>query len=102
MGWAICRKCLTWWVVVKLILNVGRRRSPVFRIASVRVICVVGLATFLVAASEPSCAVMAQGSECSEACKAAYGECYKSSHNRGPCEAQLQRCLQGCIAGKRG
>jgi hypothetical protein len=67
-----------------------------------RVPLIAALSIVLLAASQPSCSVLAQGSECSEACKAAYGECYKSHHNRGACEAQLQRCLQGCIAGKRG
>jgi hypothetical protein len=82
----------------------------VFGLSSLRITCMALLTTVLVAASEPSCAVMAQGAgqglaqgaECSEACKAAYGDCYKTHHNRGICEAQLQRCLQGCIASKRG
>jgi hypothetical protein len=74
----------------------------VLRLKTVKIALVAVLATFCLAASEPSCSVMAQGSECSDGCKAAYGDCYKNSHNRGACEAQLQRCLQGCIAGKRG
>ena len=73
-----------------------------FRFKSVQVALVALLATLCLAASEPSCQVLAQGSECSDSCKAAYGDCYKGSHNRNACEAQLQRCLQGCIAGKRG
>jgi hypothetical protein len=74
----------------------------VLRLKSVHIALVALLATLFLAASEPSCQVLAQGSECSDSCKAAYGECYKSSHNRSVCEGQLQRCLQGCIAGKRG
>jgi hypothetical protein len=38
---------------------------------------------------------------CSSGCKAAYGNCYKSTHDRGKCQVQLQRCLEGCIRGKR-
>jgi hypothetical protein len=74
----------------------------VFRFKTVQIVLVAVVATLGIAASEPSCQVMAQSSECSDGCKAAYGECYKGSHNRNACEAQLQRCLQSCIAGKRG
>ena len=56
----------------------------------------------LVSASGPGCGVLAQGMGCSEACKAAFGSCYKSTANRAACEAQLQRCLEGCIHSKRG
>jgi hypothetical protein len=38
---------------------------------------------------------------CSGGCKAAYGNCYKLTHDRGKCQGQLQRCLEGCIHGKR-
>ena len=38
---------------------------------------------------------------CSGGCKAAYGNCYKSTHDRAKCQGQLQRCLEGCIRGKR-
>jgi hypothetical protein len=37
---------------------------------------------------------------CSGGCKAAYGSCYKSTHDRAKCQGQLQRCLEGCIHGK--
>ena len=37
---------------------------------------------------------------CSSGCKAAYGSCYKSTHDRAKCQVQLQRCLEGCIRGK--
>ena len=53
-------------------------------------------------ASAPGCAVLAQGAGCSEACKAAFGSCYKSTANRAACEAQMLRCLEGCILSKRG
>lgn len=43
----------------------------------------------------------AQGS-CSEGCRAAFSACYKSTSNRAACEAQLQRCLQGCLGSKGG
>jgi hypothetical protein len=77
--------------------------KPVFGFRVLKVSFIALAATLMLSASQPSCStVFAQGSECSEACKAAYGNCYKSNHNRGVCEAQLQRCLQGCIAGKRG
>jgi hypothetical protein len=38
---------------------------------------------------------------CSSGCKAAYGNCYKSTHDRAKCQGQLQHCLEGCIRGKR-
>jgi hypothetical protein len=47
----------------------------------------------------PICGLRA--SSCSDGCKAAYGSCYKSSQDRAKCQAQLQRCLEGCIRGKR-
>jgi hypothetical protein len=56
----------------------------------------------VVTASVPTCTVFAQGSACSQSCKAAYGDCYKSTQNRSACQSQLQRCLEGCMAGKRG
>jgi hypothetical protein len=34
---------------------------------------------------------------CSSGCRAAYGACYKSTHDRSRCQVQLQRCLEGCI-----
>lgn len=52
-------------------------------------------------ASVPTCAVNAQGAGCSESCKAAFGACYKSTANRAACEAQLQRCLENCLASRR-
>ena len=38
---------------------------------------------------------------CSASCRAAYGSCYKSTQDRSRCQAQLQRCLEGCIRSKR-
>jgi hypothetical protein len=63
----------------------------------------VGIAasTLAMGASVPVCPVAAQGAGCSEGCKAAFGACYKSTANRAACEAQLQRCLQGCISARR-
>jgi hypothetical protein len=60
------------------------------------------LLALLLSASGPPCVVQAQGSGCSEACKAAFGACYKSTANRNYCEMQLQRCLEGCLSSKRG
>jgi hypothetical protein len=42
----------------------------------------------------------AQGS-CRSVCWHAYGACYKSTNNRQRCQAQLQRCLNACIRGRR-
>jgi hypothetical protein len=39
---------------------------------------------------------------CSSGCRAAYGACYKSTHDRSRCQAQLQRCLEGCIRSRHG
>ena len=62
----------------------------------------VALAALGVEASVPGCtSVFAQGSGCADSCKAAYGSCYKSTANRSACEAQLQRCLQGCLPPRR-
>jgi hypothetical protein len=52
-------------------------------------------------AAQPICTAQAQGG-CAAECRAAYGSCYKSTANRAACENQMQRCLQGCIASKRG
>lgn len=43
------------------------------------------------------CSANAQGG-CASECRAAFGDCYKSTNNRAACEAQMQRCMQGCIA----
>jgi hypothetical protein len=59
-------------------------------------IAVAMAAMLAVGAAHPDCRVAAQGN-CSNDCKAAYGSCYKASQNRAACEAQLQRCLQGCM-----
>ncbi|MBX9591542.1 MAG: hypothetical protein K2X43_19810 [Hyphomonadaceae bacterium] len=40
-------------------------------------------------------------SSCRSTCWEAYGACYKSTNNRQRCQAQLQRCLNGCIRSKR-
>jgi hypothetical protein len=69
-----------------------------------KVLAVVGgvLVGGIVTAAVPTCTAFAQGSGCSQSCKAAYGDCYKSTQNRSACQTQLQRCLEGCIASKRG
>ncbi len=68
---------------------------------AVVIIAGVALAALGLDASAPGCSVLAQGSGCADSCRAAYGSCYKSTANRGACEAQLQRCLQGCIPARR-
>jgi hypothetical protein len=72
---------------------VRRRRNML--IASAALFAAVGLAVLTV----PPCVVRAEAS-CSEGCKAAYGSCYKKSQDRSKCQAQLQRCLEGCIKSK--
>jgi hypothetical protein len=42
----------------------------------------------------------AQGS-CRSSCWEGYGACYKATNSRQRCQAQLQRCLNGCIRSKR-
>jgi len=44
--------------------------------------------------------VLAQAS-CRSACWEGYGACYKATNSRQRCQAQLQRCLNGCIRSKR-
>jgi hypothetical protein len=56
----------------------------------------------LLSASGPTCGVFAQSTGCSDQCRAAFGACYKATANRAACETQLQRCLDGCHAAKRG
>jgi hypothetical protein len=38
---------------------------------------------------------------CRANCWESYGACYKSTADRQRCQAQLQRCLNGCIRSKR-
>ncbi len=64
--------------------------------------CTAVLLALMLSASGPTCGVQAQGSGCSDNCKAAFGACYKSTANRAYCEMQLQRCLDGCLSSKRG
>ena len=71
-----------------------------------RIIALAGLLVALAVAGAtlPACGVNAQGTPtgaCADACKAAYGACYKKTLNREPCMMQLHRCLQGCDAQKR-
>jgi hypothetical protein len=47
----------------------------------------------------PVCGLRA--ASCADGCRAAYGSCYKSSQDRAKCQAQLQRCLEGCIRSRR-
>jgi hypothetical protein len=65
------------------------------------IVAALAAVTLLLGATVPDC-VQAQGGGCVEGCRAAYGDCYRSTSNRAACEAQLQRCMQGCIASKRG
>jgi hypothetical protein len=62
-----------------------------------------GAIGFLVALwmAVPWCAAPVQANSCTANCRAAYGSCYKSSQDRARCQAQLQRCLEGCIRSKR-
>lgn len=68
-------------------------RSLARAIAAAVLMSVVGASTAL-------CPVSAQGT-CSDTCKSAYGTCYRTTSNRTACEAEYQRCLQGCISSKR-
>jgi hypothetical protein len=65
-------------------------------IISAAIYLAVGVAAWLL----PTCVADAEGS-CSSNCKAAYGNCYKKSQDRSKCQAQLQRCLEGCIRSRR-
>jgi hypothetical protein len=56
----------------------------------------------VLSASGPTCGSVAQGTGCSDNCRAAFGACYKATANRAACELQLQRCLDNCHAAKRG
>jgi hypothetical protein len=59
------------------------------------------LAAAMMMLAGSSVAPCAQGSGCVDSCRAAYGSCYKATSNREACQAQMQRCMQGCIASKR-
>jgi hypothetical protein len=43
----------------------------------------------------------AQKNSCRQSCWHAYGACYKATDSRARCQAQLKRCLDGCIGQKR-
>ncbi len=43
----------------------------------------------------------AQNNSCRQACWHTYGACYKATSSRARCQAQLKRCLDGCIRRKR-
>lgn len=64
------------------------------------IVVLAALAMLLGAAmlSEP---VAAQSNSCRQACWHAYGACYKATSSRARCQAQLKRCLDGCIRRKR-
>jgi hypothetical protein len=55
------------------------------------------LGALLVPAALLLVAPAAAQNACSSGCRAAYGACYKSTHDRSRCQVQLQRCLEGCI-----
>jgi len=71
--------------------EVGRMRPPRRRLAA----ALLGL-SFLAALGVWPARAHAQNA-CSSGCRAAYGACYKSTHDRSRCQVQLQRCLEGCI-----
>ena len=71
--------------------EVGRMRRPRRRLAA----ALLGLSLLAAVGVWPS-RVHAQNA-CSSGCRAAYGACYKSTHDRSRCQVQLQRCLEGCI-----
>jgi hypothetical protein len=69
--------------------------------SALRLLAIAALGALL-SASGPTCGVQAQGPSCSDQCRAAFGACYKATANRAACELQLQRCMDGCHASKRG
>jgi hypothetical protein len=71
------------------------------RAKGLSIVALLAVVASLAAAATPICSAQAQGG-CAAECRAAYGSCYKSTANRAACESQMQRCLQGCIASKRG
>jgi hypothetical protein len=75
---------------------VTRSRNMLIVAAAVLIAVVGGLAVL----TWTPCSANAEGS-CSTSCKAAYGSCYKKSQDRSKCQAQLQRCLEGCIRSRR-
>jgi hypothetical protein len=60
-----------------------------------------GLAMVLAGSAVAPCDVRAQDGGCVTGCRSAYADCYRSTSNRAACEAQMQRCMQGCISSKR-
>jgi len=65
-------------------------------VASVALFLALALAGLLLL---PVCGLRA--ASCADGCRAAYGSCYKSTQDRAKCQAQLQRCLEGCIRSRR-
>jgi hypothetical protein len=70
------------------------------RLNAAALVAVLALALLLGGDGRGPCPAGAQGG-CTAECRAAFGECYKATNNRSACEAQMQRCMQGCIASKR-
>jgi hypothetical protein len=75
-----------------------------------------GLALFGLASAEPvsrlvstarplapqgASLVRVQGEACTEACRRDHSACMISEKGSPNCNIRLQRCLQGCLAGKR-
>lgn len=45
--------------------------------------------------------IVAQNNSCASACQAAHNRCRVETKGSPKCDEERQRCLQGCIAGKR-
>jgi hypothetical protein len=82
--------------------GIGREARMTVRtgLRTTLLVAAAAVAASFVGGAVPDCA-SAQGAGCAEGCRASYGDCYRATANRQACEAQLQRCLQGCIASKR-
>ena len=76
----------------------GQARAPRRRLRLAALMLGCQVATAVAVFCSPAVAQNA----CSSGCRAAYGACYKTTHDRSRCQAQLQRCLEGCIRSRHG
>lgn len=50
---------------------------------------------------DPHPVVVAQASSCADRCRQQHNQCRIATKGARSCDAQLQRCLQGCLHSKR-
>ena len=67
-------------------------------VRQIMVIAALALAAALTGSAVDSTCALAQSSSCRSTCLAQYNQCRISTKGSPSCDAQLQSCLQSCIA----